>query len=78
MTEKGDVLAYLAEVQRMQMEATKLVITITSYPDICGFGVKFAEEAYSDIYYILRAYSERENRGEMKRIREVFNKYEKR
>lgn len=77
MTTKGDVLAYLAEVQRMQMEADKVVITITCFPDICGFGVRFTEEDDNNLYYVLREYSERENRSEMKRIREAFDKYEK-
>lgn len=77
MTEKEDIIAYLAEVQRMQMEATKLAITITHYPDICGFGVKLSETGDIPLFYILREYPENENRREMERLKETYNKYEK-
>lgn len=79
MIEKGDIAVYLAEVQRMQMEADKVVITITWFPDICGFGVRFGEEeGDGDLFYVLREYHKNENLCQMERIRETYNKYEKR
>lgn len=73
MTEKSDILAYLAEVQRMQMEAEKVEMTITCYPDLCGFGVMLADLANDNIFYVLRARSEEDNKRAMERLREEYN-----
>lgn len=75
MTDKEQVLAYLAEVQRMQMEAYKIEITIESCTgrDDCWFRVVLQRAYDRYVFCFWSEYSERENQREMERLRKVYN-----
>ncbi len=81
MTEKGDILAYLAEVQRMQLQATRACITLAYWPDmdafrvileVLGQGIEEGEGSFT----IWSDFSAEENQREMERLREVYKKCE--
>lgn len=81
MTEKGDILAYLVEVQRMQLQATKASITLAYWPDMCAFRVileapRQGIEKGGGSFTIWRDISAEYNQREMERLREVYNKCE--
>lgn len=40
MIEKGDLVAYLVEAQRMQLQATRACITLAYWPDMCAFRLR--------------------------------------
>lgn len=81
MIEKGDLLSYLAEVQRMQLQATRASLTLAYWPDMCAFrvilevpaqGIEEGEGSFT----IWRDFSAEDNQREMERLREVYNRCE--
>lgn len=81
MIERGDLLAYLAEVQRMQLQATRASITLAYWPDICAFRVileapRQGIEEGEGSFTIWRDFATEVNQREMERLREVYKKCE--
>lgn len=79
MIERGYILAYLAEVQRMQLQATRTSIILAYWPDICAFRVilEVLDQGIEEgSFTIWRDFTTEESQREMERLREVYKKGE--
>lgn len=77
MTDKVQILAYLAQVQGMQIAAKHVTLVIEYGPQECYFRVQLYDqrgERYA--FCIAHSLPEEENKSENQRLTNVYNHYE--
>lgn len=77
MTDRLLIMAYLSQVQGLQLMARKVELTIVYYPDDGGFRVSLECRYDRHAFCVWSGQSEEENVSEMERLYKVFYKYEK-
>lgn len=77
MTNKAQILAYLAVVQRMQMNTKKVELVIDYAPKDCIFRIQMFDLLDKKHWYcIWTEYSHEENLQEMQRFINDYKRYE--
>ena len=76
MTDKQQILAYLAQVQRMQLEEKEVAIGVDfNYKTLSVTATINLQEDFNRFFF-WHEYSEEENKREMERFINDYNKYE--